>query len=105
MTGAFARRCMEKFMRIVLVAAALLALASCAPPANSQNSVGNGSNCPIVDYGNGVYYFDCIEGSFADALSRFKAAEPNYEVTAMTADGNGGYGRDTGYFVSVEPRS
>ena len=61
--------------------------------------------CQIIEYGSGVYYFDGIEADFANALSHFRSQHPELIQTAMTGDGTGGYGSDTGYFVTFESRT
>jgi hypothetical protein len=76
-------------------------------PANDPSSVGaqvkeRQTNCPIVDYGNGVMYFDCTKADFGNALSRYLGKD--LEVTSITGDGTTGYGEDLGYWVTVRPK-
>ena len=56
----------------------------------------------VLDYKNGVYYFPYIEKNFARSLSNFKEKNPELKIISMCGDGNGVYGRDSGYFVVVE---
>ncbi|MBI4991730.1 MAG: hypothetical protein HZB99_00740 [Candidatus Harrisonbacteria bacterium] len=80
-----------------LLAVALLAACDAAKDPNNIKKSG----CTPLDYGNGVYYFPCIEANFANALSTFLKNFPMMEVSAMTGNGNGSYGHNMGYFVVV----
>ena len=57
--------------------------------------------CSPVDYGNGVYYFPCMQEDFAISLSVF-LADSSLIFKGMTGNGKGVYGEDLGYFVVVE---
>ncbi len=59
---------------------------------------GEPASDDVVDYGNGVYYFNFNKASFGNALSKFLSENP-CRVEAVAGDGTGGYGRDMGYFV------
>lgn len=69
--------------------------------ANSKRNVKDVSvsDSKVVDYKNGVYYFDYTEANFANALSKFISEHPELELISFTGDGNASYGRDDGYFV------
>ncbi len=87
---------------------ALLLLACCALAAcdNASNTdmVGANTGCTVVDYRNGVYYFDCVEDVFGNALSRFIHEHPELRVVTMSGNGTDIHGYDTGYFVVTEVR-
>jgi hypothetical protein len=53
-----------------------------------------------INYGNNVYYFDCIERQFGISLADFLSDTTIY-VQAISGDGTDGYGYDTGYFVVI----
>ncbi|TSC83276.1 MAG: Uncharacterized protein G01um101419_106 [Parcubacteria group bacterium Gr01-1014_19] len=57
------------------------------------------SEIRVVDYRNGVYYFDSTEANFANALSKFISEHPELEFISAVADGTGDEGKDIGYFV------
>ncbi len=52
--------------------------------------------CTPIDYGNGVYYFPCIEKDFGNALSKFKTER---EVISIASDNYYRTGLTKGYFV------
>lgn len=81
-----------------LVVASLLTFAACNR-ANDPDNVGKPVVTEAVDYGNGVYYFPYEEAKFGNALSQFIKRHDELELVAITGDGNGSYGRDTGYFA------
>ncbi len=94
---------MRMISSITVIAAALL-VTSCDGAANPENvASANQSNCTIVDYGGGVLYFDCIGSNFGNALSQYRREHPTMRVESSHGNGNGGYGRDQGYFVIVSP--
>jgi len=53
----------------------------------------------IIDYDNGVFYFDKTRSSFGNTLSSFIKTHPNLELISMAGDGTGAYGTERGYFV------
>ena len=89
---------MKRLLAIILLCLGGAALPACDDASNGSH-VGDRDHGRIVDYGNGVYYFYATEATFANALSAFIAARPELEPVTMAGDGNGTYGRDTGYFV------
>lgn len=58
-----------------------------------------------IDYGNGVYYFNCNGQTFAASLSYF-LADTTKTVLSISGNGTGGtgyrQGMDIGYFVIVK---
>ena len=46
---------------------------------------GRSGDCPVNDYGNGVYYFGCA-GEFGHALAGFISQHPDHPVVAVTTD-------------------
>ena len=93
------KRCVMALLFIV-VAVGLLGLVGCDPDlAADPGKVASGSVKDVVDYKNGVYYFDYTEAEFANALSKFIADHPELEFVGVTGNGTGGHGYDRGYFV------
>lgn len=95
---------MKHKLAYLLVGAILVAVivSGCIPPAADPANVratATSPNAPI-DYGNGVYYFPYVGADFANALSSFRKANPDMEQESMTGDAAGGYGVDSGYFVT-----
>ncbi len=88
--------------KIVATSLLCIGVAACDPAADTAN-VGQGG-CTPLDYRNGVFYFPCVESDFANSLSRFVAERPSLRTVTMTGNGNGGHGRDNGYFVLTEQR-
>ncbi|OGL97115.1 hypothetical protein A2318_00720 [Candidatus Uhrbacteria bacterium RIFOXYB2_FULL_45_11] len=87
-----------KYFRVCAIVAALL-LSACGR-ANVQDNVGKAAACSVLDYQNGVYYFDCTEANFGNALSQFIASHPNLSLVTLTGNGTGGhYGTVDGYFA------
>lgn len=91
-------------MRKLVLFSLLSLLAGCSPAESEPSSAGDPVAATIVDHGNGVLYFDHEGGAFGNALSAYLKEHPTQYVTAITGDGNGGYGRDRGYFVTVMER-
>lgn len=54
-----------------------------------------------ANYGNGVYYFECVDKIFAISLSDFLQKNPSIEVKAITGNGTSAQGNNTGFFVVV----
>jgi hypothetical protein len=52
-----------------------------------------------VDFGNGVYYFECKQAQYGASLSFFIGLHTELELIAMAADDYQGYGQTKGYFV------
>lgn len=57
-----------------------------------------------IEYGNGVYYFNCTERQFAVSLADF-LSDTTKSVQTMTGDGSSGYGSDAGYFVVIKNKN
>ncbi|AKM81994.1 TPA: hypothetical protein DD449_02935 [Candidatus Berkelbacteria bacterium] len=66
------------------------------PRTGSKSSNNSGS---VIDYENGVYYFDSIEANFANSLSGFIKDHPDLELVSMAGDDMGIHGASKGYFV------
>ncbi len=81
-----------------IFAVLLCVVAGCDGAANPSN-VTAVSPTKVVDYKNGVYYFDYIEEDFANALSKFIADHPDLEFVDAIGNGSGEYGCNMGYFV------
>jgi hypothetical protein len=85
----------------------LLALACSDPQPAEQVSVTNGvSSATVTDYGNGVYYIRARgQMEFGNALSAFIKNHPILRVMAVTGNGSGVHGTNTGYFIVTRPAS
>lgn len=59
--------------------------------------------CMPADYTHGIYYFPCIGEKFGTTLGKFLEAHPAYHVAALSENGTGRYGKNTGYFVVIAP--
>ena len=60
--------------------------------------------CPTTDYGNGVIFFGCVEGSFARSLSDY-IGKNNVTVTSMVpVPAASQYNNIFGYIVTTIPR-
>lgn len=72
-----------------------------ADPRNSsiENQSVVGKVVAPVGYGNGVYYFACIQDRFANSLSAFLGENQNLKVDAISGNGTSTQGFDSGYFV------
>ena len=53
-----------------------------------------------AEYGTRVYYIPCTGHVFAEILDLW-LFDTGHEVEAISGDGNGIYGRDSGYFIVV----
>lgn len=104
---------MHRVLAVCIVGVAAI-LASCvkAPnpgdPENIETRTASSvypNPCTPLSYGNDVLYFPCKGADFGNELSRYREQHPDLRIAAMTGDGNGGYGRDRGYFVTVEPKT
>jgi hypothetical protein len=88
-----------RFFRLLFVLSSLLIIAACNDASDPKNVVQTKpASDVVVDYGNGVYYFDYTRASFGNALSKF-LSEHNCRVEAVAGDGTALYGVDEGYFV------
>ena len=95
------RRIMAISMCIIMLGVmlgVLAAVSGCGSGPNSETTT-EVSNVWVMDYSNGVYYFDSEGKTFVSALATFIGQHPELEFVAMTGDGNGIYGCDRGYFV------
>ena len=86
-----------KFLRFLLVAS-LFALAACNDAGDPSN-VGKPTACAILDYQNGVYYFNCTEAHFGNALSQFIGSHKDLELVTVSSDDTQSRGQNCGYFV------
>ncbi|MFC1622568.1 hypothetical protein ACFL1Y_01050 [Patescibacteria group bacterium] len=90
---------------VIIGLVAILCSTYCEQPtgksrAGKSKNVGKLVNTSmIVDYGNGVYYFNLISADFANAISQFIGEHPELELIALTGDVTGGSGYAVGYFV------
>ncbi|MDO8669543.1 MAG: hypothetical protein Q7K65_04585 [Candidatus Buchananbacteria bacterium] len=97
---------MKKYLALVIIVV-IIVCSGCNDAANPGNVAYNdmaihppiGINA-VVNYQNGVYYFPFTESEYGNALSLFNAIHPELEVTAMSPNDTGGYGRTVGYFVT-----
>ncbi|MEK7640814.1 MAG: hypothetical protein AAB389_02360 [Patescibacteria group bacterium] len=87
-----------KIFLLVITAVAFACLVGCDRAAD-PTSVATVSPTKVVDYKNGVYYFDYRGPDYANALSKFIAEHPDLEFVDSTGNGTGGHGSDRGYFV------
>ena len=85
---------------LVLIGVLLLMLVGCSTAADPREVNPKLEVGKVVDFGNGVYYFNSKQADFANALSAFLSAHQELEVTSMAGDGTCGYGADCGYFVT-----
>lgn len=92
-----------KIIVILVLIFSLILVAGCST-AGDKNYVGSGQITVPIDYGNGVLYFSCEEAAFANSLSYWIKEHPDMVIEAITGDGNGGNGSDSGYFVIVIKR-
>lgn len=93
---------MKKNYFIVVCFATFLAFTSCNNALQGPEKIKESVTTP-VSYGNGVYYFGCVERDFAVSLSTFieNTTKDSLEIKAITSDGSNLYGVDKGYFVVV----
>lgn len=85
---------------VLIISGVFLLLTACDSAANKNHAQSTTPGITrIVDYSNGVYYFDYTKASFANALSGFIKEHPELELSALTGDGTCGYGADAGYFA------
>jgi hypothetical protein len=93
---------MKKIFVILFCGLMLFALNSCDSARKGPQETSVSVIAPI-NYGNGVYYFNCNERSFATSLSAFieNTMNEETEIKAISGDGTIGHGYDRGYFVVV----
>ncbi len=92
-------------MRLLIVLILCLFLVGCDNTGNPQSVNTNLSSnlaLPPVNYGNGVYYFDCTRHVFGNSLSSWMKDNPNFQVLAIAGNDTGGNGFTAGYFVVVK---
>jgi len=94
---------MKKVFFLVVIGSILL-LSACDSTADHKNIVTNKDATNVVNYGNGVYYFNYTRANFANTLSSFIAYHSELELVAITGNGTAGYGKDAGYFVVFRPK-
>lgn len=73
-------------------------------PAANPSAVRAATDIKVVEYGNGVYYFDALGPSFGNQLSEFLRDHPDLELVSMVSDGTGVYGANRGCFVVLRPK-
>lgn len=78
----------------LLVTALLVACNDAGNPAHVSRADGTA----VVEYGNGVYYFDKNQVEFGNALAAFLGSH-DCNVQAIASDDTSGYGYTSGYFV------
>jgi hypothetical protein len=76
-------------------------------PADDPNSVLKSQiiTPSVIDYGNGVLFFNYAEGDFGNALSAYLKEHPEKEVTAIVGGKIGAHGYIMGYFVTVRDKN
>ncbi len=77
-------------------------LQGCVPRNDSEQ--GPSDKVTIVtpiDYGHGIYYFNCTERMFATSLSAFLGNDSTIQILSITGDGTTDDGEDKGYFVII----
>lgn len=82
----------------------LFIVQSCSSAGNKENvkPIDNieAVQVSVVDYGNGVFYFDKTKSFFGNTLSSFIKTHPELELVSIAGDGTrGAYGAEAGYFV------
>jgi hypothetical protein len=94
-------------MKNVLFFCILGLMMSCGKDAvnNAPLSSNSQSAEVVIEYGNGVYYFDCTSSKFGKTLSNFISSHPELEVSALSGEGVSGYGEDRGYWVITRPKA
>lgn len=88
-----------KYISLILIL--VLTSSGCKWPNQPNNPLSVNSESQVekvVDYGNGVYYFDEIRSEFGIRLSVF-LKKNNCHIEGITGDGTAGYGTDAGYWV------
>ncbi len=91
-------------MRRVIMLVVLLGfvLVGC-PPGDDAGDPSNlamvSTDSGIVDYGNGLYYFNCDESTFGNKLSMFLRERSELELVSISSDNTDSQGTTTGYFV------
>lgn len=89
------------FFTLIMV---LFIVQSCGFAGNKENvkPIDNieAVQASVIDYGNGVFYFDKTKSAFGNTLSCFIKAHPDLELVSIAGDGtSGAYGAENGYFV------
>ena len=76
---------MLKAIHVLAVLLAVVCLAGCPPEVNGPGQVfpASATQVKVVDYQNGVYYFNTETQSFSNELSQFLSAHQDLEVSAM----------------------
>ena len=89
---------------IALVAGGLIALIILTPivansvaPASASTSAA--STCTVIDYGNGILYFNCQPYTFGAYLSEYRKNHSDTRIVSISNDGNNYFN----YFVITEP--
>lgn len=82
----------------------LFIVQSCSLAGNKENvkPIDNieAVQASVIDYGNGVFYFDKTESAFGNTLSSFIKTHPDLELVSIAGDAtSGAYGSEKGYFV------
>ncbi len=80
---------------LLFVASALLGMLVAAS-AQAQNK---SDKCPVTDYGNGVYFFECVGDAFGQKLSSFRATLRGQDIVGLATRVS--YPHSMGYYVIV----
>lgn len=103
---------MKKFFLIAIIIIAIIFSAGCVGegPVGDPKSVNPGPFVPIIDYGNGVYYFDGTGSDYLNTLSYFIGSHPDLRLVSEASDNRGHGGafdrsQTQGYIVVFEARS
>lgn len=89
------------FVTLFFISIAIVVLFPSCDGAADKKNVGAPAQTlvKIIDYHNGLYYFDGLNEDFANKLSAFIGEHPELELGSMVANGSGAQGDDKGYFV------
>lgn len=90
---------------VFFVVLSVLLLAGCPPEVNTPGQVfpTSATRVKMVDYQNGVYYFNTETQSLSNELSEFLSAHQDLEVSAM-APNPATLGGAYGFYVTFRPK-
>lgn len=89
----------NKFVFVLCAAVLVITMVGCDTASDSANVNVETAPTEVVNYGNNVYYLPHKQAGFGNALSRFINEHPDLELIALTGNGTGAYGEDSGYFA------
>lgn len=69
----------------------------------AENIEAQPDDCKVFGYGHDVFYFDCINATFVNALIQFKIDNAELRIVTIVSETTG-RGTQTGYIVVTEPR-